>query len=358
MEATVHNANTSSIISDSSDYGEGIKVTPPSPTRASEAQQPKPQRHSLDAPMIVAEELPPAAPATLAVQDLNVDSRRLSIGIRPLPIEDPTDNPEQRAIRIRSFYKEYFDENKPDPVGQYGYEDYVEDYGAEFMPYEAQAPRPFAQPMGRRAMTPPPRAPPRFRPGPPSHMSINSNGSAGSRFMPPRGQSAMSARSTPRKPMPPPVALSSLPTPAKLGEDAMVFNPLDFAPPATFRDRQAGRRPDSPLGTPRPYSPSVRAHVPLESPFQELSPMPSPFQLRKSGTFTALDFAPPPRFKNSDSGSDAASIRSNGSGMSAVQLQSLRNGAYRVSRIPKEVVGTRDDIVTSLRPKLDMVSPA
>jgi hypothetical protein len=27
-----------------------------------------------------------------------------------LPPEDPADNPEQRANRIRSFYKEYFDE--------------------------------------------------------------------------------------------------------------------------------------------------------------------------------------------------------------------------------------------------------
>ena len=77
--------------------------------------------------------------------------------------------------------------------------------------------------------------------------------------------------------------------------------------------------------------------------------------LRKSSTFTALDFAPPPRFRNADSSSDAGSIRSNRSGMSAVQLNSIRAGAYRVSRIPKEVVGTKDDILTSLRPKLDLV---
>ena len=76
-------------------------------------------------------------------------------------------------------------------------------------------------------------------------------------------------------------------------------------------------------------------------------------QLRNSGLFTALDFAPPPRFKNSDSGSDAGSIRSgrsNGSAMCAAQIHNLRAGAYRVSRIPKEMVGTRNDVQESLKP--------
>ena len=80
--------------------------------------------------------------------------------------------------------------------------------------------------------------------------------------------------------------------------------------------------------------------------------------LRKTGAFTGLDFAPRPRFRNADSGSDAGSIRSNRSGMSAVQLNSIRAGAYRVSRIPKEVVGTKDDLLNSLRPKLNLVAPA
>lgn len=364
MEAPVYNARSTSMISDTSDYGDGIKVTPPSPARSG-IVEPKPQRHSFDAPMIVSHEAEDVAHGGLTVQETSIDPRRLSMSIRPLPIEDPADNPEQRANRIRSFYKEYFDDSKPEPVGHYGYEDYVEDYGAEYLAgnmYDQQAGEfiyaaatPYAEPVTRRAMTPPPRAPPRFRGAARGHMATGSTGTG--RFMPPRGQSAMSARSA-RKPLPPPSALSSLPTPHKLKEDAMVFNPLDFAPPASFRDRQNGRRPDSPLGTARPYSPSVRAHVPLDSPFQELAPLPSPHLLRKSGTFTALDFAPPPRIKTSDVSSDAASIRSNGSGMSSVQLHSLRAGAYRVSRIPKEVVGTRDDIIESLKPKLNLVSPA
>ena len=76
-------------------------------------------------------------------------------------------------------------------------------------------------------------------------------------------------------------------------------------------------------------------------------------QLRKSSTFTALDFAPPPKFRGVDTASDAGSIRSgrsNGSAMSAVQQHSLRAGAYRVSRIPKELVGTRDEFAQALKP--------
>lgn len=76
--------------------------------------------------------------------------------------------------------------------------------------------------------------------------------------------------------------------------------------------------------------------------------------LRRSGTFTALDFAPPPRFKSSDTVSDAGSIRSNRSGMSAAAAHSIRAGAYRVSRIPKGVVGTKNEISDSLRPQWDL----
>ena len=76
--------------------------------------------------------------------------------------------------------------------------------------------------------------------------------------------------------------------------------------------------------------------------------------LRKSGTFTSLDFAPPPRFPGSATASDTGSIRSNRSAMSERQLHSIRAGAYRVSRIPKEVVGTRQDLTETLKPQWDM----
>lgn len=52
--------------------------------------------------------------------------------------------------------------------------------------------------------------------------------------------------------------------------------------------------------------------------------------------------------------SDAGSIRSNRSNLSKVHLANIRNGAYRVSRIPKEVAGTKDDMYAALRPQWDI----
>ncbi|KAI9785775.1 MAG: hypothetical protein M1839_008792 [Geoglossum umbratile] len=302
----------------------------------------------------------------------NFDTRRLSLSIRPLPREDPNDSPEQRANRIRSFYKEYFDDSKPGPAPPNANGEYHEDYDPEYLEYHqgdaaavfdtetgdfVVAKAPYAEPVTRRAMTPPPRAPPRFQSRGPPHRGQQSM----SGFMPPgpRAHSSASGRFMPggrpmgpSKPLPPPAPLRVLPTPHLLKEDAFVL-PIEFAPPPTYKDRTVGR-PESPLGGYRPYSPSVPARTPLASPFEELAIMPSPHALRKSSTFTGLDFALPPRFKNSDTGSDAGSIRSNRTGMSSHQLHSIRAGAYRVSRLPTNAVGTRDDLTASLRPTWGM----
>jgi hypothetical protein len=361
----LENANTTSMISTSS-YGDGFQITPPSPRQSQMTQG-----------LVAPQPLRPQSqtPEGLGIDEFGHSNNRLSI-MRPLPPDDPEENPAQRAERIRSFYKEYFDDSKPEPVGGHNYTDYYEDYGSEYHQdgalfdpksrgfVAAQPNAPFAAPVTRRAMTPPPRAPPRFRSntqtgprGP--HMS---NSSMASSNYGPRNMSSMSGRLPapgPRKPLPPPSALSSLPTPAKLSADAMVFNTLDFAPPVSFRDRQNGMRPDSPLGSPRPFSPAVRPHTPLASSYDDLAVMPSPHMLRKSGLFTGLDFAPPPKFRDPGSNaSDAGSIRSNRSGMSAAGRYAVANGANRVSKIPKEMVFTRDDMMNQLRPRLDMVSKA
>lgn len=364
QQAVVHeNANTTSMISTSS-YGDGFQITPPSPRHSDtypEPLSPKP-RYPQGQQNV-----------GLGVDEFGRNNNRLSMSLRPLPSEDPEENPEQRANRIRSFYKEYFDDSRPEPAGGHSYTDYYEDYGSEYQDgtvfdarngnfVVAQPNAPYAEPITRRAMTPPPRAPPRFRsasngPRGPHHMS---NSSMASSHYPPRGMSSMSGRmGPPKKALPPPSTLSSLPTPAKLTENSMVFDPIDFAPPVSFRERQNGMRPDSPLGSPRPYSPSVRSHTPLVGSYDDLAVMPSPHALRKSGTFTALDFAPPPRFRDPGSNaSDAGSIRSNRSGMSAAGRFAVRSGANRVSRIPREVVGTRDDFMLQLRPQMNLVSRA
>ncbi|KAL4783231.1 hypothetical protein BJX76DRAFT_260518 [Aspergillus varians] len=291
------------------------------------------------------------------------DTRRLTMGQRPLPPEDPADNPEQRANRIRSFYKEYFDESKAAKR-----ETHYEDYGAEDYPYEDDyvydpvtgeyydpVPAPYAEPVTRRAMTPPPRAPPRFQ-GASRHMATGSVGGHSEAFHPPgpRAFSSASARLPrgPRRPAPPPSPLNILPTPHMLKDDSIMMA-VDFAPASSFKDQKDGR-PGTPLGGVRPYSPTVRAHTPLTSVFDDLAPMPSPHQLRKSGAFNNLDFAPPPRFKTQDTASDAGSIRSTRTGVSAAHLHNIRTGAYRVSRLPPETVGTRDDLISNLRPTWDV----
>ena len=212
-----------------------------------------------------------------------------SMGSRPLPPEDPSDRPEQRANRIRSFYKEYFDESRPTPAA------YLDDQSPGYLgaPTDPDAATgefwsvraPYSQSVGRRAMTPPPRAPPRFQAGPSSHPSsgrvgsppppgLRSHSSASGGFghgPSPRGR-APQRRVAPPTPAPGP--LRDLPTPHVMKEDAFAL-PIDFAPPTTYRDRQAGH-PASPMGGLRPYSPTLPVHRPLVSSFDDLSVMPSP----------------------------------------------------------------------------------
>jgi hypothetical protein len=295
------------------------------------------------------------------------NNNRLSVmGMRPLPPQVPDDTAEQRANRIRSFYKEYFDDSRPHPTGGF-YEDWDPEYmetgiydpetGEFIVPnaypeYPAYPQAPYAQPMGRRAMTPPPGGFGRMPGGDHSrHFSTMSGGRAAFGGRP-------GPRQPPKKKLPPPKPLMSLPTPHMLKNDDAFYLAADFAPPTSFRELQNGRRPDSPMGIQRPYSPSVKVYSPLVPAFDDLAPMPSPHHLRKSGTFTALDFAPP-RFRGGEgNASDAGSIRSARSGISAMQMDAVRAGAYRVSRIPKEFVTSREDLSNQLRPKMNMISAA
>lgn len=291
LRSSTEQGHYENFLDDASDYGDGFQVVPPS-LRSSHASQHELNRQSSQAYM------PPIHENSLGVEDGHrpgFDPRRSSMGFRPLPPDDPTDNPEQRANRIRSFYKEYFDDSRPAPMHAAG--DYVEDYDQQYLgdgaifdpvsgrfvtsqpqyaePYDQPRGRPYAEPYGRRAMTPPPRAPPGYG----RRHAATMSGS--SRMMPPRsrahsshsGRFGPSGRGTPHKQLPPPQPLNVLPSPHLLKEDT--FLPMDFAPPTTARERQAGRS-ESPRGGLRPYSPIVAAHMPLASAFEDLAPMPSP----------------------------------------------------------------------------------
>jgi hypothetical protein len=235
------------------------------------------------------------------------DMRRLSVGVVPLPPTDvmESDDPEYRANRIRSFYKEYFDDHKeaapPLPNQQYGseyYDDYDTNYLGDAAYYDPDTNAfvmPYAQPVTRRAMTPPPGGRPRGPPGPRGgprgpriphgpHGSLGGmslpggpRGRAGSAFGPRPGSSASGrwGRQPPRKKGPPPSDLNTLPTPSKLRDDSAIFNATDFAPPDGFREHAAGRS-QSPLGERRAYSPRAPVASPLVTAFDELSVLPSP----------------------------------------------------------------------------------
>lgn len=341
------------ISNDQSEYGEGPQFRLSMASEQGEVKDTT-QRHTAGRKSL----------APVAFED-----RRLSIGFRPLPPEGTTDeNAEERAMRIRSFYKEYFEDTSPAPPlptqprvlnrqddhhGEY-HDDSVAVYDQETGRFVIPGAKPFAEPPTRRAMTPPPRMPPRFGGPPPRGESA-----ASGRFMPPAPRSFSSASGRagpgvppPRKPMAPPAPLHLLPTPSMFTDDAFA-SPIMFAPPSRIPN-EGGLESPSLRGGVRPYSPSVSPHVPLASAFDELAVLPNPHSLRNSSTFTGLDFAPPRKFKNDDTMSDAGSIRSNNSGMSALQIQNIKNGAYRVSRIPQEVVPAKDAIASNLKPTWDM----
>ncbi|KAI0518206.1 hypothetical protein F5B22DRAFT_76525 [Xylaria bambusicola] len=319
------------------------------------------------------------------------DNRRLSVGLRPLPPDDflESEDPEFRANRIRSFYKEYFDDSKADqnrpPMPQPKQGGYYEDYDAGYMgeaayfdPDTNAFVMPYAQPVTRRAMTPPPnnRRPmpgpgPRGPPGP--HGPHRGPPMSGGPQVRPRAGSTMSGRAwgprsprpgssasnprfggQPKKPMPPPAALNSLPTPSKLKDDSFaLMGAVDFAPPPSFKDQATGRS-QSPLGERVPYRVNTPVHSPLVSAFDDTPALPSPHLLRKSGTFTGLDFAPPRRFKDPETMSETGSVRSMHSGISGMGLNALRAGAGRVSRLPGDTVFTQAAMNDTLKPNWGM----
>lgn len=304
------------------------------------------------------------------------DNRRLSMGSRPLPPDGtPDESAEERATRIRSFYKEYFDDSTGENDRQSFYPPaggYYEDVSDAYMPatyqddsapvydhtsgsYVVPGTRPFAEPPTRRAMTPPPRMPQGYE-GPRA-------GSSASNRMPPPGPRSYTShsgrgpppRGPPKKPMPPPSPLKNMPAPAHLGEDVFT-SPIAFAPKIRVQDIATGKDSPNLLPGERSFSPQVPVHTPLVSAFDDLPSLMAPHSLRKSGTYTGLDFAPPKKFKNDDAGSDAGSIRSGKNQLNPHNVQAIRAGAYRVSRIPQEVVPMKDDMAAQLRPTMDLSS--
>ena len=291
-------------------------VTPPSPKDDFAAKAAKrASRYSMD--------VPPEEYAKAGLGAPGVNPQRISMGFRPLPpaslLAAESDDPEIRANRIRSFYKEYFDDSKPAPAGQY-YEDYADGQYHNDIPPVPPMPQ-YQEPMQRRAMTPPPNAgrymgqkiPPRsehgslnnFGPqggygGPPrgpfrgpDSRATSRNGSMTSQssqwrgppgFTDPRPFSSASNRGRPhrpgtqqsQRPVAPPEDLRTMPTPAMLKDDMFgMINAHEFAPPTTYAERNRGRS-QSPMGERKKYEVKVPVANTLASAFDELAAIPSP----------------------------------------------------------------------------------
>lgn len=179
--------------------------------------------------------------------------------IRPLPPDDPTENPEQRANRIRSFYKEYFDESSGGSGSGQGRQTGYYDGSEVYDMYGDYRRGSDAYWSGRnRAM---------------SHGSFAIDGG-------PRSYSSMSGRfgrpnGGPKKKLPPPKPLMILPSAHKLKDTDFLPNAIDFAPPQIFKSQRSGT-PDSMKGGLIPYASGLKAHVPLTSSYDDLAIMPSP----------------------------------------------------------------------------------
>ncbi|KAI5291217.1 hypothetical protein KEM54_005862, partial [Ascosphaera aggregata] len=239
-------------------------------------------------------------PFAMPPEGYQLDQRRLpNEDIRPLPPSDPTESPDQRASRIRSFYKEYFDpKNKDGNNVKSMYFGNIEDapidsmYGAEAIPpmppMPAQIPgAPFSQPLPRRAVTPPPRMPSEAFTAPDAGYegwdSRPSSRASNIRSPSIRVQSSVSNRYGPipppprqQKRQPPPQPLQMVPTPHAMTDDSLItLNPIDFAPAQLTKAQREGRAITPQNDVRVPYQP-LPTHIPLASSYDDLAIMPSP----------------------------------------------------------------------------------
>jgi hypothetical protein len=141
---------------------------------------------------------------------------------------------------------------------------------------------------------------------------------------------------TPSKPLEP---LNDLPTRYKLDELA---SPISFSKPKRFAG-PAGR--DQSL--PRSQSP-VQV---LSSSWSNLQDLPTPHRLRRSGSFSSIEFAPVRKFAPSEvDAGDTGSIRS--IARTEASLMAVSAGAGRVNRLPQDIVPLgKAGMMAQLRPQ-------
>jgi hypothetical protein len=139
---------------------------------------------------------------------------------------------------------------------------------------------------------------------------------------------------TPTKPLEP---LTNLPSARYKLDD--LASPISFSKPRRFVGTGGQASPIN-----RPASP---AQV-LSSSWSHLSELPVPHRLRRSGSFSSIDFAPARKYAPSElDAGDTASIRS-----LARTEASLMAGAGRINRLPQDLVPVgKSGVMASLRPQ-------
>ena len=142
---------------------------------------------------------------------------------------------------------------------------------------------------------------------------------------------------TPSKPLEP---LNDLPSARYKLDD--LASPISFSKPRRFAG-SAGRA--SPVN--RPASP---AQV-LNSSWSHLSELPVPHRLRRSGSFSSIEFAPVRKYAGSEvDAGDTGSIRS--LARTEASLMAVSAGAGRVNRLPQDLVPMgKGGALSSLRPQ-------
>ncbi|OLL22892.1 hypothetical protein NEOLI_000198 [Neolecta irregularis DAH-3] len=251
-------------------------------------------------------------------RSLSVPSREMSnrspLGhALPVPLVGG-DQEDEKAQRVKSIYREYFDdldvpESRPPMVPQ---------VPSQFN-NASQPNRPLPRP---------------HQPGPraiisPSNPNPNHTG-------PPPQARLVSPQA--RKPVQPLKPLNVLPTPHKMENDP---EPIGFAPP---RRRQPSDNTENKSTAPTPA-------MVLSPSYASLSDLPSPSGLRKSSTFTTLDFAPKPRFLTQDVAGDNDSIRS---ARTNTSLAAIQHGAGKLSNVPSQLVSSKDRLREQLKPSWDL----
>ncbi|KAK7204455.1 hypothetical protein BZA70DRAFT_280795 [Myxozyma melibiosi] len=262
---------------------------------------------------------------------------------------------EERAHRLRSFYKDYFEQPQQalpnsSPALGHGFSNTVDDSGIAYDSTGRIATRadkrPFA--IAPNATGNMPRSM-SFEPGRPMAEVSNEQynhyppqlpatpQTPTSQYQPYRAAGSAGSSGKQRPKLPPLLPLSALPTPHKMGKDDFLASPTAFAPPSSRK-----RGPASAVGSPV-SSPTIAQR---EWAGVELRSIPSPHNIRLSKTYSEMEYLPQARY-NPTPQVDTLDLHQ-------MQHRQQMASGRPVSQLPRTLVGHKNEMEDALRPSWDM----